>query len=43
MAKENSHPSPGSRESPRQDKPKKNTARHMIINLTKMKDKEKKY
>ena len=36
-----SHPSPGSAESPRQDKPKENTMRHIVIKLTKIKDKEK--
>ena len=40
--KRNSHPSPASAESPRQDRPKRNTARHIIINLTKMRQRKKK-
>ena len=39
--KRNSHSSPGSTESPSQDKPKRNTPRHILIKLTKIKYKEK--
>ena len=37
----NSHPSPGSTESPIQDNPRKNTPRHILIKLTEIKFKEK--
>ena len=37
----NSHPSPGSAESPSKKNPRKNKLRHIVIRLTKIKDKEK--
>ena len=36
----NSHPSPRNPESPKQDKPRRNTPRHILIKLTKIKHKE---
>ena len=36
----NSHTSPRNPESPKQDKPRQNTARHILIKLTKIKHKE---
>ena len=40
MGKEINHPSPRNPESPKQDKPKENTTRHILIKLTKIKHKE---